>query len=134
MIPEFTTDRMFICVTTPAGRMTIPVERWPLEAEALGLGHYDEDGFVPDQPAAPKPLVPERVTNAQARAALRSAGLIDKVEAAIAASGTAAIADAWEYSPEISRQSALVKTLGHALGLSDEQIDALFVQAAAVVF
>lgn len=134
MSPEFTPDRMFVVVAVPAGRMTIPAERWPLEAEALGLGHYDEDGFVPEAPAEPKPAIPERVTNAQARAALRAVGLIDAVEAAIAAAGNGAIADAWEYSPEISRQSALVKTLGHALGLSDEQIDALFVQAAAVVF
>lgn len=79
------------------------------------------------------PVVPTRVTNAQARAALRAAGLIATVEAAIAAADPV-VADAWNHSPYISRASTLVSTLGTALGLDAGEIDALFIAAAQVEF
>ena len=76
------------------------------------------------------------VTMRQARRALLDAGLLDQVDAAIAA-----IADAterkqaaidWEYATQIERLWPWVQTLGVALGLTDDELDALFVQAATL--
>lgn len=76
------------------------------------------------------------VTMRQARRALLDAGLLDQVDAAIAA-----IADAterrqaeidWEYATTVERLWPWVQTLGAALGLSAEDLDALFEQAATL--
>ena len=76
------------------------------------------------------------VTMRQARRALLDAGLLDQVDAAIAA-----IADAterrqaeidWEYATTVERLRPWVQTLGAALGLSAEDLDALFEQAATL--
>ena len=76
------------------------------------------------------------VTMRQARRALLAAGLLDQVDAAIAA-----IADAterrqaeidWEYATTVERLWPWVQTLGAALGLSAEDLDALFEQAATL--
>jgi hypothetical protein len=80
------------------------------------------------EPALP---VPESVALWQARAALASAGLLEKAQAAIAAA-PAAVSTAWEYGNTISRASPTIAALGEALGLSSAQIDDLFRQAAAI--
>ena len=76
------------------------------------------------------------VTMRQARRALLDAGLLDQVDAAIAA-----IADAterrqaeidWEYATTVERLWPWVQTLGAALGLSAEDLDALFELAATL--
>ena len=76
------------------------------------------------------------VTMRQARRALLDAGLLDQVDAAIAA-----IADAterrqaeidWEYATTVERLWPWVQTLGAALGLTAEAMDALFEQAATL--
>lgn len=87
---------------------------------------------LPDE--NPSSVVPASVTNAQARATLRAAGLLANIEDAINANPNPAVKDAWEYSPNISRDSTLVASLGAELKLSSGQIDALFVAAAAIKF
>lgn len=76
------------------------------------------------------------VTMRQTRRALLDAGLLDQVDAAIAA-----IADAterrqaeidWEYATTVERLWPWVQTLGAALGLSAEALDALFELAATL--
>lgn len=78
-------------------------------------------------------LVPAVVDMAQARLELLDAGLLDDVGPAIDAlpePQRSAARIEWEYRPTVRRASALVATLGTALGLSSEQIDALFIAAA----
>lgn len=82
----------------------------------------------------PAAVVPVSVTNAQARAALRAAGLLTSSQALIDAHPTPSVRDAWEYSPYIARDSVLVASLGAALGLSSGTIDTLFIAAAAIDF
>lgn len=78
----------------------------------------------------PAPL-PSTVTPRQARLALFAAGLLDVVEAAVnRAGGETQIT--WEYATEINRTDPLIATLADALGLKSDQIDALFVTAAAL--
>jgi hypothetical protein len=75
--------------------------------------------------------VPAEVTNFQARAALRRAGLLEQVHAALLAAGGEAW-DAWEYANHISRGSALVRSFAAQLGLTEAQIDDMFRGAALI--
>jgi len=80
---------------------------------------------------------PQSVSMAQARKALVLGG----VSMASVAAAIAAISDDterelaqidWEYATTVRRVSPLVESLGPALGLTDAQIDALFVAAASL--
>lgn len=85
-----------------------------------------------NQPPAP---VPQVVTMRQARLALLGAGLLAQVDAAIEAlpePQRSAARIEWDYSSEVHRNRPFVQQLGYALGLNDEQLDALFTQAAAL--
>jgi hypothetical protein len=77
------------------------------------------------------PTTPTSVTARQARLALFAAGLLSTVEAAIAAEG-GAVAIEWEYASTIERASPLVTEIASSLGLTEEQLDALFTQAAGL--
>ena len=91
------------------------------------------EGNTPE-PADPMPVtVPQQVTMRQARLALLGAGLLASVNTAIAAmegiQGEAARIE-WEYALAVERQSQLVSGLSAALGLTDEQLDDLFLAAS----
>jgi hypothetical protein len=82
----------------------------------------------------PKPVVPHTVTMRQARLALLAVGLLDDVEDAIEAipdlkTRRAAQID-WEYATDVRRDSPLIAQLGPNLGLTDAQIDELFIAAS----
>lgn len=83
----------------------------------------------------PAPAVPQAVTMRQGRLALLGAGLLTQVNDAIAAmtgvEGDAARIE-WEFAATIDRDSDWVSNLSSALGLTDAQLDGLFVQAAAL--
>lgn len=78
-----------------------------------------------------KESVPVVVSMRQARLALLAAGLLDDVEAAIAAGPQAARIE-WEYATEVQRGYGLVLQLAPVLGLTDRQLDDLFVAAASL--
>tara|TARA_R110000782_G_scaffold114830_1_gene204970 strand:- start:454 stop:930 length:477 start_codon:yes stop_codon:yes gene_type:complete len=73
--------------------------------------------------------IPRSVTMRQARLALLSAGLLPAVEDAIAGAGPAAKIE-WEYAQEVERAAGLVPTMGAALGMTEAQLDALFIKAS----
>lgn len=80
-----------------------------------------------------KPVVPAAVTMRQARLALLGAGALAGVDAAINAMPEPTRSAAkieWEYSQEVQRHNGFVAALGPALGMTDEQIDTLFIAAA----
>lgn len=92
---------------------------------------WDGENFTPAPPAPP--VVPGFVTMRQARLALLGAGLLDYVDAAINAMPSPqkeATRIAWEYSQEVERHNGVVAALGPLLGLTDAQIDDLFLTAA----
>ena len=101
-----------------------------IEATTGGIG-WAWDGSTLSAPAAPPVVVtvPSSVTMRQARLALLGAGLLDTVETAIAGAGPAAAIE-WEYTQEVQRASGLVLAMATALGMTDAQIDALFIAAA----
>lgn len=105
-----------------------------LEAQALGkriVPDADGNPIAVDQPAGPL-TVPNTVSMRQARLALLAAGLLQTVTDAVAAipgaTGDAARIE-WEYAQVVERGSPLVETLSSALGLTDDQLDALFAAA-----
>lgn len=82
------------------------------------------------------PRVPAKVTRRQARQALAMGGLMAAVQPAIDA-----IPDPmqrqlaqieWDDSQDFERDRALLIQLGHAIGLTDAGIDALFIQAGGL--
>jgi hypothetical protein len=75
--------------------------------------------------------IPQSVTMRQARLALLAANLLDTVDAAITQAGGAAKIE-WEYAATVERGSTLVAGMTAALGMTEVQIDGLFVAAGAL--
>lgn len=95
------------------------------------LGVYlqaDWETMRDDEMRARNP-VPQQVTMRQARLALLNAGLLDDVEAVIAAAGREAQLE-WEYAAVVDRSSPVVATVQQQQALTDAQIDDLFREAA----
>jgi len=120
----------------PAGRFH-PSLVWlpaPEEHQADVTAGWTVTGDVWAAPAPAQAILPQTVTMRQARLALLEAGLLASVEAAIASmtgtEGEAARIE-WEYATELRRDHPLVVSLVPALGLTDAQLDALFLSAAA---
>lgn len=118
-----------------------------IEVESLdflpGLVSADHGGTIGDRYEAGQFIapvatatVPRSVTMRQGRLALLGAGLLDQVDATLAATADDAQRRAaqieWEYAQVIERDSDWVSRLSAALSLSREQVDALFIQAAAL--
>lgn len=75
------------------------------------------------------------VTPRQARLALLGAGKLADIETAIAALDEptkSAVSIEWEYAVSIERSSSWVVAMTQALGMTDEQVDQLFEQAAQI--
>ena len=78
---------------------------------------------------APLPPPVTVVTPRQARLALHAAGMLETVEAAIAASDKPTQVT-WEYAIEFRRDDPLINSLGTQLGLTPQQIDQFFATAS----
>lgn len=83
----------------------------------------------------PTPSKVQTVTMRQARLALLAAGKLSAVNAAIAAMaggpGEAARIE-WEFASDVRKDSPLIAGLVAGLGLSPDELDALFEQAAGL--
>lgn len=87
----------------------------------------------PEPPPPPPPQVPQSVTMRQGRLALLNIGKLADVDAAINAMPEPQKSQSrieWEYSNTLDRDNPLVISLGPALGLSPQDIDNLFIEAA----
>lgn len=74
-------------------------------------------------------------TPRQARLALNAQGLLESVQTAINSlpePQRSQVQIEWEYATTIERTSPWMATMGEALGLSEEQLDALFETAATL--
>jgi hypothetical protein len=81
---------------------------------------------------APPPRVPDEIQMWQARTILAQSGLLSSINAAVAASNNAEIQIAWEYAPNVVRRSTFVATMATALGLTEAQLDAMFIAGALI--
>ena len=104
--------------------------------EDFDISRLDEHRVVDGQVVLPPPPPVTTVTMRQARLALLNAGLLDDVEAAIAAipdeTQRRAAQIEWEYAAIVERNSALIQQLAPALGLTEAQMDELFATAAGL--
>lgn len=80
----------------------------------------------------PAAVVPSQVSQLKLRRALRKAGLLATVQAAVTAAGEEMI-EAWDYAEHFSRNDELLNGMAAALSLTSEQVDALFIAASAEV-
>lgn len=91
------------------------------------------EGNTPEPAAVPPVFIPSSVSRFQARAALLSAGLLDDVEAAMASPDTPRITQlAWQDAQEFRRDSPTVAAMASMFGLSDSQLDDLFLMASGI--
>lgn len=105
---------------------------WIEAPVGVAVGYsYNAGTFAPSAPAAPAVHVPASVSPLQARRALLAAGLLNRVQTAVAGADQETQL-AWEFATSVDRGSAVVAALAAALGLSDAQLDALFISAAAI--
>jgi hypothetical protein len=93
--------------------------------------HLEPVGNQQWRPAILAPIIPVTVALWQARAALLGAGKLDAVNAAVAKIG-GAVAIAWDYGNSIDRASPTVAALGATLGMSDKDLDNLFIVASSL--
>lgn len=100
-----------------------------LDSQA-GIGWSYANGVF-TAPPQPAPLPPTSLTPRQIRLVLTTAGLRTAVESAVAASSQD-IRDAWEFSLEYRRTDPVLLAMASTLGITDAQLDELFVQGAAL--
>ncbi|MBP0492882.1 hypothetical protein [Roseomonas indoligenes] len=102
-------------------------------SQSVGEGWlYDGSTFSePPHAEAPQDPVPASITPRQARLALLQAGLLDEVDAAVAAAGRAAQLE-WEYATVVERSGTLVESLAAGIPLTDQQVDNLFRTASSL--
>lgn len=90
----------------------------------------DWEGPLPDPPT-PAPTVPTSVTMRQASLALLAADLLDDVEALVATLPRAYQIE-WQRASTVERTNPLVEIVREQKGLTSQQIDDLFISAAAL--
>lgn len=91
----------------------------------------EESGYRVEAAPPPPPVVPRNVTPLQIRKAIRVAGLKPAVDAYIATlDPDGAELEAWEFATAIDRADPFVALAASGLGLSDADVDALFILAS----
>jgi hypothetical protein len=106
-------------------------DNW-VQSDSAAIGDlYDGTTFT--RPPAPPEPIPQVVSRFQARAALYQAGLLEQVETVMADPATDMLAKlAWADAQEFKRSSPTIAAFSQQIGLTDEQIDELFKQAAQI--
>lgn len=95
----------------------------------VGTGDIVEaDTITWPEPPAPPVHVPQSVSPRQIRQALTRAGLRASVEAAVAA-GDQDTQDWYNFSNPFERSNPVVSAMGASLGVSDAQLDNLWILA-----
>lgn len=110
----------------------VPAGMTLISTDTAGPGWvWDGENFTdPTPPPEPGPTpAPKSITPRQCRLLLLQQGLLAQVETTIA-SMDEATRIAWEYALEFQRDDPLLNQLGVNLGLTSEQIDQFFIEAA----
>ena len=129
-------DRAIHGDNIPADAVEITREEWLalLAGQAEGkMIVAGKDGKPELQdPPPPQPIVPAQVTRRQAKLALHHAGLLKRVESAIAEMPEAEreVAEIeWNEALHIERHASFTEQMAAVLGLSSADLDALFIAA-----
>ena len=105
------------------------VPRFSEYTDAEGVTHTVAEQKAAAIEADRKSKVPQVITIRQARLVLLAAGLLDSVNAAVAAADRAVQIE-WEYVTELRRDWPTLLVLSEVLGLTALQVDELFIAAA----
>jgi len=89
-----------------------------------------EAGNVTEPYVPPPPGIPQQVPMWAVRTVLQNDGLFDQAQALIEVSTDNALKNVWEYGNFADRNSNAIKSLAVSLGLTDEQVDQMFVDAS----
>ncbi len=102
----------------------------PQEVEGAWTRGWTVIDLTPEEVEAKrKASVPQSVSMRQARLALDAAGMLDTVDAALAQASRAWQIE-WEFAAEVNRQWPTLLALQPALGMTDKQVDQLFITAS----
>lgn len=115
------------------GNITIPLD--PDNSDYQRYLEWVEAGNTATLYVAPPAPGPAAITMRQARLALLNAGKLAAVTDAISSLPSPSKERAqieWEYSNEVQRENGVVSMLGPLLGLSPQDIDALFLVAVTL--
>ncbi len=134
--PEVTAGGALIAGEVLDPRYHVNVARHGREPEAafqasLVVPATPSRGWDVVAPLASQPPVPPVIPAWKGKAALREAGLLDAVEAAVAAAG-GRVQDAWSGASEWNRDSDFLSSLASGLVLTKTQIDAMFRSADSI--
>jgi hypothetical protein len=143
--PSIMTDAMildsgYLPVTQVVPTYTVATQRVEELAPALVESTWTQQWAIIDlsvEEIETKRLstIPRAVTMRQARLALLGAGMLSAVEAAIDALPSPqkeAARIEWDYSSEVQRYNGFVSILGPLIGMTQLQIDELFIMAATL--
>lgn len=120
----------FVVLTIDGAETTVPLD--PANSDYAAIEALVAAGELTIAPYVPPPAPPvTQVTMRQARLALLAADLLDDVDAMVLQADRAVRID-WEYATVVDRSSPLVAAIGSQLGLTDEQIDAMFQEASVL--
>lgn len=108
----------------------IPLDPYNMDYQAYSA--WVDEGGVTAPYVPPTPPKPTSVTLAQAKVAMFRAGILDAVEAAVAASTYKPVQIYWSSASSFERNNPYVLGLAAELNISDEQMDALFDEASKI--
>lgn len=97
-------------------------------APALNTDYQGYELIVWEMEQPPTP-VPQQVPMWAVRTVLQNDNLFDQAQAAINASTDNALKNVWEYGNYADRNSKAIASIAFTLGLSDTQIDNMFIDA-----
>jgi hypothetical protein len=112
-------------------------DQWSSDPAALAAAGYVVTERTPEDDIVPPEPTPASVSARQIRLWLLGKGVsMAAVDAAINALPDAAEREAvqveWEYAPYVERSHPMLVPLAAALGLTEEQVDQAFVEAAVI--
>lgn len=104
---------------------------WVEASGSVSVGHVYAGGvFAPSPEHTPATAAPQSVvTRRQAMLALLAAGKLDAVEAVIS-QAPRAVQITWETARDFERTNPLIEALAPQLGLTEADVDALFIEAS----
>lgn len=117
----------FSDVTRDEDGATIPND--PTNIDWIEYQRWLAEGNSPTPYVPPPPPVPDSVPLWAVRTVLQNNGLFDQTDAIIKASSDNALKNVWEYGNVAVRSSATINALATELGLTEAQIDEMFVAA-----
>jgi hypothetical protein len=87
------------------------------------------EGNTPNPYVPPPPTIPQQVPMWAVRTVLQNDGRFDEINAIIAGSSDLALKNVWEYGNFADRNSVAINTIAYTLGLTEPQVDQMFIDA-----